>query len=203
MSRSDHHAVLVRTQRPEDFDIQTLVQTQEYSDRTYEKLGVDEARQINAAAYVRPSESQWQTIIVRAHFITLEAQNALLKVIEEPPESTRFIFLLPSDFTVLPTILSRCELITDTAEVKVNNVFSDFLAADHKDRLKAIDVAAKAKDTNWQRNIKNGLIAYIQTGPKKDLIQLEYVARLLLTRGASNKMLLEHVALTLPTSSPV
>jgi len=73
------------------------------------------------------------------------------------------------------------------------------LQEDYKGRLIAIEKSTKSKDTVWQRSIKNGLIEYLTTTKKKmdSLSNLEYVSRTLLTRGASNKMLLEHAALML------
>lgn len=202
MSFDSHHAILVRTTEVDSLVTDTFVSTGEIVNYFYEKLGIDEARQINSAAHVRPTEADIQTFVVRTHFITLEAQNALLKVVEEPPVSTRFVLVIPADFTVLPTILSRCEVYIDNDLIKPNQTFTDFLETDLKGRLESIDKAAKAKDVQWQRNIKNGLIQYVKSNTS-GVVELEYCARLLLTRGASNKFLLEHAALTLPTSSRV
>lgn len=50
-------------------------------------------------------------ILIDAHKMTNEATNAVLKVLEEPPENTYF-FLLSTDLnSLLPTIISRCQLI--------------------------------------------------------------------------------------------
>lgn len=49
-------------------------------------------------------------IIEDAHLLTLEAQNALLKSFEEPPEDTIFIITIASVSQILPTILSRASL---------------------------------------------------------------------------------------------
>jgi DNA polymerase-3 subunit delta' len=50
-------------------------------------------------------------IINDAHFMTVEAQNALLKVLEEPSQSTMFILVSASPILLLPTITSRCQEI--------------------------------------------------------------------------------------------
>lgn len=202
MSTESHHAFLVRTPQVQAFVEDLLLLDGEVVRYYYEKLGIDEARLINTAAHIRPIVSDIQTFVIRTHFVTLEAQNALLKVVEEPPASSRFILIVPSDFAVLPTILSRCNVYVDTDSTTSNQSFVEFLAADFKTRLALIDIAAKAKDVQWQRDIKNGLIFYL-TASTQGLIELEYCTRLLLTRGASNKFLLEHVALTLPASSRV
>ncbi len=200
MSDSYHHAVLVRTQSVASFVTDLFVGADEFHSQEFDKLGVDEAREIVVAAYNRPIESKSQTFVLRAHFITLEAQNALLKVIEEPPLSSRFVIVVPADFVVLPTILSRCEVFLDSGESVVNEVFSAFLSADVKTRLEQIETAQKKKDVAWQRSMKQGLIEYVKTHAEL-ASELEYCARLLLTRGASNKFLFEHAALTIPARS--
>lgn len=50
-------------------------------------------------------------IIAQAHKMNEETSNALLKILEEPPDYTLFILLSPSPENVLPTILSRCQSI--------------------------------------------------------------------------------------------
>ena len=44
--------------------------------------------------------------------MTIEAQNALLKILEEPPNNTIILLLVETGSQVLPTILSRCKNIT-------------------------------------------------------------------------------------------
>lgn len=50
-------------------------------------------------------------ICVHAEQLTNEAGNALLTSVEEPPEGTLFLFSAPSEKAVLPTIVSRCQII--------------------------------------------------------------------------------------------
>lgn len=52
---------------------------------------------------------------------TLEATQSLLKVIEEPPQRTRFIFTTPNQYQILPTILSRMTVVNIPME------YEDFL----------------------------------------------------------------------------
>lgn len=51
------------------------------------------------------------SIIEHAHLMTIEAQNALLKILEEPPVDTVLILTAPSADSVLPTIQSRVRLL--------------------------------------------------------------------------------------------
>lgn len=50
-------------------------------------------------------------IVDEAHLLGVEAQNALLKTIEEPPEGTVIVLVTPSEDRLLPTIKSRCQLV--------------------------------------------------------------------------------------------
>lgn len=201
---SVHHAILLRTNSVDSYSIRDVNSDSEIRDSFFEKIGIDDTRELVKNAYRRPFESKEQVFVVRTHFITLESQNALLKLLEEPPESTRFIFILPPDFIVIPTLASRMsEHASEDKDSEECAIFSGFLASGYKDRVTSIDVAVKKKNTEWQRAIKIGLISYLgqpatQFHPSAEL---NFVARTLLTRGASNKMLLEQVALTLPTRS--
>ncbi len=80
---------------------------------THEKpssIGVDEIReQINDTIMVRPYSSYYKVYIVdEAEKMTVQAQNALLKTMEEPPSYGVIILLTTNQDAFLPTILSRC-----------------------------------------------------------------------------------------------
>jgi hypothetical protein len=196
---TSHHAVLLSTELPLLFEpehIPSLVYKEP-------QCGIDLVRTLISAAYRRPAgEETEQLIMVATEFITEEAQQALLKIIEEPPLSTKFLFVLPQGYSLLPTLESRFERQTAGGAQVDQSIFQAFLTATYAQRLSAIEDAAKKKDHLWQMAIKRGLLSYVQTARTNlsyDVIrELEYVGRLLLTRGASNKFLLEHLALTLP-----
>lgn len=73
-------------------------------------IGVDDIReQINNTIMVRPYSSYYKIYIVdEAEKMTQQAQNALLKTIEEPPSYAIIILLTTNQEAFLPTILSRC-----------------------------------------------------------------------------------------------
>lgn len=82
---------------------------------THEKtgIGVDEIReQINDDIDIKPYSSRYKIYIVDdSQKMTVQAQNALLKTIEEPPEYAIIILLTTNADIFLPTILSRCVLL--------------------------------------------------------------------------------------------
>ena len=87
----------------------TLVRTAKLS------LGVEEVRELVRRAAMGPVGRGWQIIIVEdADRLTEQACNALLKAIEEPTDRTVWMLCTPTIEDVLPTIRSRCRLVTLT-----------------------------------------------------------------------------------------
>lgn len=71
-------------------------------------IGVDKIREMSADVYVKPFESDYKVyIITDGAQLTEEAQNAMLKILEEPPEYAVFIIIAASAEVLLPTVLSR------------------------------------------------------------------------------------------------
>lgn len=70
--------------------------------------GVDDMRELRDRAYYAPAESRYRVFIIdEAHMITTEGSNALLKIVEEPPEHLIFIFATTEPEKVIGTIRSR------------------------------------------------------------------------------------------------
>lgn len=74
-----------------------------------EPLSVDDARFIKTDSFIYPNNSAKKVyIILDAHQMTFAAQNALLKVLEEPATFTHFILTTNTSGILLDTIISRC-----------------------------------------------------------------------------------------------
>jgi len=73
--------------------------------------GVDHVREhiINAARFVPNSRKYKVFIIDEVHMLSTAAFNALLKILEEPPEYVKFILATTEIHKILPTIISRCQ----------------------------------------------------------------------------------------------
>ena len=70
--------------------------------------GVDDMRDLRDRAFYAPADSRYRVFIIdEAHMITNEGFNALLKIVEEPPEHLIFIFATTEPDKVIPTIRSR------------------------------------------------------------------------------------------------
>lgn len=76
-------------------------------------IGVDDIReQVNKDVHIKPYVFDYKIYIIHdAEKMTVQAQNALLKTIEEPPSYVRFILLASHTYPFLPTVLSRCVVI--------------------------------------------------------------------------------------------
>lgn len=115
-------------------------------------------------------------LIFDAEKLTIEAQNALLKLIEEPPEDTTIVLTLSKQAKLLPTIVSRTQnlQIKPISRAELENHFS------HSD-FKTHDIT-KAYHLSDGRI---GLMSQILTGKAVDLLESVKTAKTLL---ASDKM---------------
>ena len=76
-------------------------------------LGVDDVRELVRTSALSPVGERWQILVVEdADRLTEQANNALLKAIEEPGARTVWMLCAPTVEDVLPTIRSRCRLVT-------------------------------------------------------------------------------------------
>lgn len=74
-----------------------------------DKLLIDQVRRMHQLALLRAVRGRRKVFIVEAiDTATPEAQNALLKVLEEPPGETVFILIAHNETPLLPTVVSRC-----------------------------------------------------------------------------------------------
>lgn len=86
--------------------------------------------------------------IKNADLLTDQAQNAMLKLIEEPPENVLVLLITPNSSSILQTIRSRCILITTTAaNFNTSELAKKFIEAGYLERTKIIDKML-SEDTN-------------------------------------------------------
>ena len=90
--------------------------------------GVENVRQLRQNASIRPSRSRFKIYILdEVHMLSKEAFNALLKILEEPPEHVKFIFCTTESTKIPITVLSRCQRF-DFAGIDARQI-ADRLAA--------------------------------------------------------------------------
>jgi len=74
------------------------------------KNGVEDARELISSARYSPQELKRKVYIIdECHMLTTQANNALLKIVEEPPPHLSFIFCTTEPRKMLGTIISRCQ----------------------------------------------------------------------------------------------
>ncbi|MDI3478395.1 MAG: polymerase subunit delta [Thermoanaerobacterium sp.] len=104
-------------------------------------------------AYVKPYNSYKKIFIIKeAEKMTEQAQNSILKTLEEPPEYGLFILTSSKMEGLLPTIVSRCEIIRFTRES--DEVIEEYLINEKKiDRSMAKKIASIANGNYGKANL--------------------------------------------------
>lgn len=84
--------------------------------------GIDDIRSLRANVNVKSMRTRYKVYIIdEVHMLTKEAFNALLKTLEEPPASVKFVFCTTEPNKVPDTILSRCQRF-DFASIETQNI---------------------------------------------------------------------------------
>ncbi len=138
-------------------------------------IGIQEIRDINKFAQHPPLQhEQKQIIILNADTLTVEAQNALLKLLEEPPEYTQMILCAPHTQSFLDTILSRCHIIRDTNSTNLpaqtgHELLSSLITVEPPARLSLIPGDAKTAEgaVAFCRQLIAEMEALLHTEPTK------------------------------------
>ena len=104
---------------------------------------VDLIRQARADVYIQPNESEYKIYMFpRAQDMGLPGQNALLKILEEPPKYGVFLLLTDNPDKLLPTVRSRCTELNMQAlpeDVLRSHLRREFPQAQEEDITAAID----------------------------------------------------------------
>ncbi len=166
---------------------------------TYERMSIADVRALIYEANLRPVERAYRTFIICTDSLLHEAQNALLKLFEEPNEHTLFYIILPREDILLPTLASRLHFLAREHKEEGSPEFDIFLSISSAQRLSLVAQKLSDEDYDWVKSIVSGFASYAHK--KRDLELLNYsvqLERYLASNGSSKKMLLEHLALILP-----
>jgi DNA polymerase-3 subunit gamma/tau len=99
--------------------------------------GVDNVREIIDNASYRPARARFKVYIIdEVHMLSKQAFNALLKILEEPPEHVKFILATTEPEKVLPTILSRCQRY-DFRNIPTREIADHLKEITKKEKIKA------------------------------------------------------------------
>lgn len=184
----------------------------DYRESYFEVLGIDESRQLKEEQSRKAFSGKEKFFIIVAGSITREAQNALLKVFEEPTEGTYLFLVVPSTRQILPTLLSRVRIIqvaSRKSKVESFGEAKEFLVSPVEKRLNMALIKKLTEDKDRQSVIS--FLNAVETAVhekfpvgKIEMPTQEFLHELIKYRGyagdrsSSVKMLLEQVALTAP-----
>jgi DNA polymerase III delta prime subunit len=145
-------------------------------------------------------------LIVAFSSITVEAQNALLKVLEEPTAQTYFFLIVPTADILLPTVLSRLyRSALAPREIKKRELGESFLTASLPGRLQMVANIIKNKNREQALELVDSVEmslrarGSISNGQLVVYKELEKARAYLYGRSPSVKMLLEHLLLIVPS----
>jgi DNA polymerase III delta prime subunit len=198
-----------------DFGVE-IKNNPDFSYQEFETFTIDDGRALQEL-HGRRAISAKKIFIISTRFVTTEAQNALLKIFEEPTENSHFFLIMPNTQVLIPTLRSRLVVVersTLSDEVKEGDLqflVKKFLSAsvaerlalikniiEEKDKGKAIDfvtaleqaVAPQLKNAREKNGGKERL-----TKNAEVLSEILMVKKYLHDRSPSVKLLLEHLCL--------
>lgn len=180
--------------------------------KSYQMFSIDESRDIKEFQARRPLGGYGKYFILNIGAITEEAQQALLKTLEEPVSETYFFLITERIEQFLPTVLSRCIVVSTEgrAEDGLSQKVKDFLMSDlgvRQDMVKKLLAEHEAGNKNNIRSFLSCLLevyrqsidlAKADEKTLRSLKELEKSANLAGTRGSSVKLILEYVVGVLP-----
>lgn len=164
-------------------------------------MSVDTARELGVLQAQKNLNGGKQIFVIKVGSIGEEAQNALLKMFEEPSSDTHFFVFIPQD-TLLPTLRSRVRMLRgDFVEKQAPSFLklslpgrlayikkiTDDISDEKQTKQSAIDLINQIEGELYQ---DGGAVTHALT-----LALCEKARTALFSRGAMTKMLLEHVAL--------
>jgi DNA polymerase III delta prime subunit len=165
-----------------------------------ELLGIDDVRDLERWAIGKSLINEVKVSLMIIKSITPEAQNALLKVLEEPTLGTYIFISLENLGGILPTFLSRVRVLNlPKNDLKNNPNSKNFLSSNIKEKLAIIKSLSKKEDKNDMKELIKNLeeIAYKNNYKPQDMKNILTAKIFASARGSSPKMLLEWLSCVL------
>lgn len=185
----------------------------------YENLLIEDARNFLEMKSRKISNNEIHISVIVCQNITREAQNSLLKILEEPITGNYFFILIPTYNLLLPTIISRASVIflNNTSSFseefeKIRKNYQEILKIPYKDRMilvnKIMDLLKKEKVQRTEIDHYIFSLAsemnetFLESPDKleKTLPRVQSVIKYVDKRGSSLKTILEYLMLLIPNS---
>lgn len=135
-------------------------------------IGIEDIKELQKEMMYSPFKERVQiAYILDANKLTVQAQNSLLKTLEESSDSTVYILIAQIEKSLLPTVLSRClKIYTHSKSVpKETFIKPDILSMDLIDAFAKIEVISKEKDS--VQELLDNLEHYYQALLERNLIE--------------------------------
>ncbi|WP_099191025.1 DNA polymerase III subunit [Tepidibacter mesophilus] len=142
---------------------------------------ISQIRDMQLDIIIKPYKNKKIYILEDAHKMTVQAQNALLKTLEEPPEFALIILVVENSSSILDTIKSRCEVVkfSPLTQIQIQNYLIDNKNIDRQ-RSKVIasfsmGILSKALDLCYSEefnNKRNEIQEYLNIIQSRDLINM-------------------------------
>jgi DNA polymerase III delta prime subunit len=170
-------------------------------------MGIEDARSLSVMQQNRSLDGGRKVFVVSTDSLTHEAQNSLLKVLEEPTEGTHFFFIMPTSERLLPTLASRLQVVKFKGDAPSLHNIGEFLAGTPAERMEFLKNILEEKDKsgalNFVGELENMLhkkidLAHASADEIFALAEIEKGRQYLLDRSPSIKLILEHIALIVP-----
>ena len=112
-----------------------------------QSISISQVRDLKAHIFEKPLKSKYKFVIIEnAQKLTIEAQNALLKILEEPPNCAIIVMESESKQDLLPTILSR--VVTKRSPQSKTHLSSNPIPYEKEGLLAALEIIREIKDPN-------------------------------------------------------
>ena len=116
-------------------------------------ISISQIREIGLTLSSKPNEAKFRMVmILNADLMNIQAQNALLKMLEEPPEKTFFILIATKISFLLPTIISRCRVIR--FKPLTDRRIEQYLIDEFKTDKQMAYIASKTADSDVKKAMK-------------------------------------------------
>jgi len=140
---------------------------------------VDDARDLREKASYAPAAARYKVYIVdEAHMVTTQGFNAMLKVLEEPPEHVRFVFCTTEPHKVIEAIRSRCQR-HDFRRIRTAALVEDFARICEAEGVDiepaALELVARAADGSHRDGLSRLDQVLTYAGPKVTLADVAQV----------------------------
>lgn len=213
-----------------DFEVE-IKNNPDFSYQEFETFTIDDGRALQER-HGRRALAGKKIFIISTRFVTIEAQNSLLKIFEEPSEGTHFFLIMPNTQVLIPTLRSRLVVVDraalagdligegrDVVGVKnfeAKGLVKKFLAASVAERLvlvkNIVEEKDKGKAIDFVTALEETLAMQLKSREKSNkneltenagaLAEILNVKKYLHDRAPSVKLLLEHLCLFVTISKP-